>query len=136
MKLMSNKYSEPSVSIALLLLRFASGSAMMINYGIKKFSNFEAIAAKGFPDPFHVGVNASLGLAVFAELVCSSLILLGLFTRIAVLPLIVTMCIALFVVKGGNFYGDGEIAGLYLAMFITLFLMGPGKYSVDGKLGK
>lgn len=136
MKLMTSKFSEPSVSLALLLLRVVSGSAMLINHGLRKLTNFNAIAAKGFADPFHIGVKASLGLAAFAEAICSGLLIIGLFSRLATLPLIVAMAVALFFAHGGDFFGEGESAGLFLIMYVIIFLMGPGKYSLDRKIGK
>ncbi|MFT4092996.1 MAG: DoxX family protein [Niabella sp.] len=136
MKLMTSKYSEPSVSIALLLLRLTAGALMLANHGMKKISNFSHIAAKGFADPFHIGSKASLSLTIFAEVFCSALIIAGLLTRIAAIPLIIAMIVALFIAHGGQIFGDGESAGIYLAIYITLFLVGPGKYSLDKKIGK
>ncbi len=136
MKLLTSKYSEPTISVALLLLRVVSGSAMLMNHGLKKITNFDAMVSKGFADPFHIGVKASLGLTIFAEAICAGLIIIGLLTRLASLPLIIAMVVALFFAHGGDFYGEGEMPGLFLVMFIVLFLVGPGKYSLDRKLGK
>lgn len=133
---MNSKYSEPGISIAMLLLRVAAGSAMLINHGLKKISNFNNILEKGFADPFHVGTKASLMLTVFAEVFCASLIIIGLLTRFATLPLIVAMTVALFFAHGGQLYGEGESAGIFLAVFIAIFLVGPGKYSADKMIGK
>ncbi|WP_460762308.1 DoxX family protein [Niabella terrae] len=136
MKLMTSKYAEPSVSIALLFLRVISGSALLVDHGMKKLSNFSAIAEKGFADPFYIGTKASLSLAIFSEVFCAGLIILGLLTRLASIPLIITMVVALFFAHGGDLYGEGEMAGIYLVVFIALFLMGPGKYSLDKVIGK
>lgn len=136
MKLMTSKYAEPSVSIALLLLRVISGSAMLMNHGLKKINNFNAIVAKGFADPFHIGVKASLGLTIFAEVFCAGLIIIGLLTRLATLPLIIAMIVALFFAHSGDLYGEGELSGLFLTIFIVIFLVGPGRYSLDKKIGK
>lgn len=136
MKLMTSKYSEPSVSISLLLLRVVAGSTMLMNHGLRKLSNFNNIVAKGFVDPFHIGAKASLGLTIFAEVFCAGLIIIGLLTRIASLPLIVAMTVALFFAHSGDLYGEGESAGIFLTIFVVLFLMGPGKFSLDKKIGK
>lgn len=136
MKLMTSKYSEPSVSIALLLLRVVSGSAMLMNHGLKKLSNFNAIISKGFADPFHIGAKASLGLTIFAEVFCAGLIIIGLLTRLASLPLIIAMIVALFFAHSGDLYGEGELSGVFLTVFVVLFLVGPGKFSLDRKIGK
>ncbi|MCH5714912.1 DoxX family protein [Niabella hibiscisoli] len=136
MRLMTSKYAEPSVSIALLLLRVIAGSSMLMNHGLKKISNFNAIVSKGFADPFHIGTKASLSLTIFAEVFCAGLLIIGLLTRLASLPLIVAMVIALFFAHGGQIFGEGESAGLFLTMYVVIFLMGPGKFSLDKKIGK
>lgn len=133
---MTSKYSEPSISIALLLLRVVSGSTMLMNHGIKKLANFSNIVAKGFADPFHIGTKASLGLTLFAEVFCATLIIMGLLTRLATLPLIIAMTVALFFSHNGELYGKGELPGLFLIIFIVIFLIGPGKFSLDKKIGK
>lgn len=83
-----------------------------------------------------LGSTISLALVVFAEFFCALFIILGLFTRLAAIPLIVTMCVALFKAHDGQFFGKGEVAALYLAGFLVLLIVGPGKASVDGMIGK
>ena len=85
-----------------------------------------------FADPFGIGTPASLGLTVFAEVLCAVLIVVGLFTRWAVIPLIVTMLVAIFVIHIDDPFKKMEMAILYLIPYVALYLMGPGKYSVDG----
>jgi putative oxidoreductase len=75
-------------------------------------------------------------LVVFAEFFCSLFLILGLFTRLATIPLIITMCVALFKAHNAEVFGDGQMAALYLAGYVALFLTGPGKISVDGMIGK
>ena len=135
-KIFSTKYSESAISLGLLLLRVISGSTMLVNHGMKKLSNFDAIAQKGFADPFHIGAKASLGLAIFAEVACAALLIVGLITRLATIPLIITMCVALFLVGEGKIFGEGESAALFLVMYVFLLISGPGKYSLDKALGK
>ncbi|MCH5600759.1 DoxX family protein [Niabella ginsengisoli] len=113
MKLMTSKYSEPSISIALLLLRVIAGSSMLMNHGLKKIMNFNAMLSKGFADPFHIGTKASLSLTIFAEFFCAGLIVIGLLTRLASIPLIIAMVVALFFAHGGELFGEGEAAGLF-----------------------
>src|SRR5262245_23003677 len=93
-KLFSTKYSDTSVSIALLVTRLAAGG-LMIPHGYKKLINFAA-KSSGFADPFGIGGPLSMSLAIFAELFCAVLIVLGLLTRLASLPLIIAMSVAVF----------------------------------------
>ena len=132
-KLFSTRYTENSLSFSLLLLRLAMGG-LIIPHGFEKLIKFMTMV-KEFPDPFHLGSTASLALVIFAELFCAVLLIAGLMTRLVVIPLIVTMCVALFMVHNSAIFGKGEHAALYLAGFLVLLLTGPGKLSMDRMLG-
>jgi putative oxidoreductase len=134
-RLFSTKTSDNAFSFATLLLRVGAGSLMMINHGLDKLMHF-AQKAPRFADPFHIGSTTSLSLVVFAEFFCAAFLVLGLFTRLACIPLIIAMGIALFVAHNGDFFGDGEMAGLYLVVFTALLFTGPGKISLDRFIGK
>jgi putative oxidoreductase len=83
-----------------------------------------------------MGSPATLALVIFAEFFCAIFIILGLFTRLAAVPLIVAMGYAFFVSNSGNLFGDGESAALFLTVFLALLLCGPGRISVDGMIQK
>jgi putative oxidoreductase len=72
-----------------------------------------------------------LGLTVFAEFFCALALALGLLTRAAVIPLIVTMLTAAFVILGDDPFGKKELALLYLVPFVTILIVGPGRFSLD-----
>jgi putative oxidoreductase len=133
-KLFSTKYSDTSISIALLVLRLSSGG-LMIPHGYKKLVNFAA-KSPHFADPVHISGPASMSIVIFAELFCAMLILFGLMTRLAAIPLIIVMSVALTYSHHGRVFGDGEHASLFLAGFIALLFAGPGKISVDRLIGK
>jgi len=134
-KLFSTRTSESAFSFAMLILRLSIGSLMLMNHGLDKLVHFSEKAGR-FADPFGIGSSASLSLAIFAEFFCAAFIILGLFTRLACIPLIITMSVALFVAHQGDFFGKGELAGLFLAGFATLLFAGPGKVSLDRFLVK
>ena len=133
-KLFSTKYTDNSISFALLVLRIALGG-LMIPHGYQKLMSFAA-KSSGFSDPFHIGGPASMSLTIFAEFFCAVFILIGLMTRLATIPLIVAMSVAVFIAHKGQVFGDGEHAALYLAGYITLLFTGPGKISMDKLIGK
>jgi putative oxidoreductase len=133
-KIFSTSVSPANVNTALLILRFFV-AAFMLTHGLPKLMNMMAGTSK-FGDPIGLGKDLSLGLTVFAEFVCSILILLGLATRLALIPLIIAMLVAAFVAHAGDPFGKKEMALLYLLVYITLFITGPGKYSIDNALGK
>ena len=133
-KLFSIKYSDNAVSFAALLLRVAIG-AMMLPHGFSKLMSFATNSGK-FSDPFHIGSTASLCLSIFAEVFCASFIILGLFTRFACIPLIINMTVALWYAHHWQVFGEGEKAALFLASFLTLIFIGPGKVSLDRFISK
>ena len=95
-----------------------------------------ASKSSGFSDPFHIGGPASMSLTIFAEFFCAIFIVLGLMTRLACVPLITAMSVALFYAHHGEVFGDGEHAALYLLGYAALFFTGPGKISMDRLIGK
>jgi putative oxidoreductase len=134
-KLFSTSTSDNAFSFAMLVLRLGVGLSMMINHGLDKLMHF-AQKAPRFADPFHIGSTTSLSLVVFAEFFCSAFIILGLFTRLACIPLIIAMSVALFIANKGAFFVVGEDAGLFVACFITLLFTGHGKVSLVWFIGK
>jgi putative oxidoreductase len=83
-----------------------------------------------------IGSTMSLALVVFAEFFCSLFLILGLFTRLATIPLVIATCVMIFKAHKGDIFGDGEHAALYLIGYIVLLLVGPGRVSVDSMAGK
>ena len=117
-----------STDAGLFILRLSC--ALMALHGWDKFCNFYDGIAE-WPDPLHVGTVISKGLTVFAELFCTLFVVLGLFTRYALVPLIICMLVIVFGIHAGDSLGDREHGLLYLLGYVTLLLSGPGKYSLD-----
>ena len=134
-RLLSTACSETSFNIAVLLIRVTFGSMLLINHGIDKLRHF-AEKQNSFPDPVHLGHLPSLMLVLFAEVFCTVFIILGLFTRIMAIPVVINFVVIAFLVNKGGYSGPAETGVLYLAAFFSILLMGPGKYSIDGAMGK
>lgn len=136
---MLKKFLKPTtltnqVSLAIFLLRLGF-AGLLATHGYGKLQSFLA-GDHDFPDPLHVSPAVSQGLTIFAEFFCSILMILGLFTRLASVVLIICMLTIAFVIHGKDPLGDKEHALLYAIAFITIFLTGPGKYSLDARLYK
>jgi putative oxidoreductase len=83
-----------------------------------------------------LGSTVSLTLVIFAEFFCSMFLILGLFTRLAAIPLIIATCVMVFKAHNSDVFGDGETAALYLTGYIVLLLVGAGRVSVDSMISK
>lgn len=134
-KIFSTRVSENGLAFALFFLRVGAGLLMMVNHGFDKLTHFAQIAPK-FSNPFGLGPTTSLALVVFAEFFCAAFVVLGLFTRLACIPLVVAMSVALFSAHKGDFFGKGQAAGLFLVIFLVLLITGPGKASLDRLIAK
>lgn len=129
-----NSYLAFRPDVGLFILRLGMGFFMSTHGYNKLLSALDGVT--DFPDPLGVGPVISLWLTVAAEFFCSLLLLLGLFTRIALILLINCVLIIAFHIHWSDPLGDKEHALLFLTGYMTIFFTGPGKYSLDAWLGK
>jgi putative oxidoreductase len=133
-KLNSTAYSSRSLDFSLLILRLGFGILMM-PHGYAKLVSFADKSGKFMP---FMGLSgpASLSLTIFAELFCAGLIALGLFTRLAAIPLIILTLVIVFVAHQGDIFDTASAGFFYLLAYTVIFLVGPGKYSLDYAINK
>jgi len=114
---------------ALALLRIVF-SLLMMTHG---WSKLERILEGNlsFGDPLGLGSTLSLYLVTFAELVAPIFIIVGFKTRIMALITSFAMAVAAFIAHGADPLAKKEMALLYLAGFLSVSLMGAGRYSID-----
>jgi putative oxidoreductase len=117
-------------SIGLLVLRAGMSAMLFCGHGWDKFTHLAA-RAQDFPDPLHLGSAMSLGLAVFAEGVCTVFVAIGLFTRWAVIPIVILFVVIVFIHSAQDPWKVKELAALYLVSFVAVFLLGPGSLALD-----
>lgn len=117
--------------IALLILRLTFGGLMLAAHGWPKLQKLLGTAPVEFSDPLGIGVQNSLISAVFAEVVCSIFVILGWLTRWALIPLIFTMLVAIFLIHWDDPFQKMEKAIIFCAGYLSIFFAGPGWYSID-----
>lgn len=115
--------------LAVLFLRLFVGF-MMLTHGVEKIMNFSSLETS-FPDPIGLGGKWSLIMIILCEAGCSVLLILGLFTRLAVLPLMFSMIIAAFFTFPEIKMSTAELPLMYMGIYAALLISGPGKYSAD-----
>lgn len=103
---------------------------MFWQHGWPKLMEFSKVS-EHFADPFGFGGTLSLVLLLLAEVLCAALVVLGLWTRIATIPLIIGMAVIIFMVEADAPFKESELAAIYLGVFVVLFLTGSGRYAVD-----
>lgn len=124
-----------------ILIRLMVG-AVFLSEGIQKFLFPETLGAGrfakiGLPSPEFLG-----SFVGFFEIVCGILILIGLFTRLASIPIIIIMLVAIATTKAEVLKNEGFWEMLHgsrtdwamLLGGIFLIIEGAGKWSVDKKL--
>ncbi len=128
-KLFTTQVQSSHTDMALLITRIAVAS-LMLTHGLPKL----AMLAEGniqFLPVMGMSAGLSLTLVVFAEVFCSLFILIGLGTRLASLPLLLTMLVAIFLVHGADPLAKKELAILYTIPYFILLVAGSGRYSLD-----
>ena len=119
----------PFVNWALLLLRIVVSVSMLSHGAPILVSLF--LGDFSFPDPIGLGPELSLVLATFAEFFCSIFILAGYRSRLAAIPLIITMLVALLIVHENDSVLDHINILLYLFTYAILLHLGGGKFTLS-----
>ena len=88
-------YTALNTDAAALLLRLIFGG-LFVRYGYMKLASYNEYLPMS-QDLIGIGAKFSFDLVIFAELVCGFLVLIGLLTRLAVIPIFIAMFVAFFV---------------------------------------
>jgi putative oxidoreductase len=105
--------------------------------GFGKLQNLDKVTGffveLGIPAP---AFNAAL--VAWCELLCGGLLLVGLLSRLATVPLVVTMVVAILTAKRSEIHGLADLVGTvefaYLVLLVAVGIGGPGAASVDAIL--
>ena len=120
-------------SLLLLCLRILFG-LMLITHGIEKLLHYTELNFT-FPDPMGIGTEVSLILVLFGELFCSIAFIFGAIYRLSMIPMLIVMSVAFFHIHQGDVL-QGELAFIYLVVFVIMYIAGPGQYSIDARIYK
>ena len=131
-KILSTRSLHTDLGILLLRLVFG-GLFIYIGYGkIEHYYQYLPM----FRDYTGLGIKTSYNLVIFAEFFCGILVTIGLLTRLAVIPIFISMFVVFFVALKDQAFNDKQLAFLFLILSIVIFVSGSGKYSADALLFK
>lgn len=128
---------------AILLIRILVGW-VFLSEGVQKFLFPEALGVGRF---VKIGIPWPQVMASFVgvvEIVCGSLILIGLLTRLAAIPLLIDICVALYSTKIVTLAKNGIWSTLHEARtdvsmllgLIFLLLVGGGSFALDARISR
>jgi putative oxidoreductase len=126
---------DPWTSLGLLILRLGTAGLLFYGHGLGKVVRFRE-RLHTFSDPIGLGPEVSFVLVVFAEVVCTALLALGLWTRFAAVPIVLFAIVAAFIHHGADPFPKKELPLLFGIPALTLALTGPGTFSLDALFGR
>ena len=126
--------TAPNVAMhaGLLFLRVAGSALLIAVHGLPKVLHYGQELPR-IEDPFHIGAAPTLLLAILSETICPLLIALGVLTRLAALPIIATLLVAMLVVHPDWSLAEGQFGWMLLIIFTTVLIAGPGRFSLFPK---
>jgi putative oxidoreductase len=123
---------EPTTTatdFALCWLRITGCVVLFFAHGMPKLLHYEHELG-AIEDPFGIGRQLTLMLAIFAEVLCPVSIVLGVFTRLATLPVLFLLAVSVFFVHPEWSWAEGQFAWLLIIIFSTILIAGSGRLAL------
>ncbi len=126
--LFPQQFRGKGVSVLILVARVFFGVLFFI-HGVDKLMNFNALVVN-YPSVLGFGSYMTLMVTIFTEFCCSLFLMVGLLQRILTIPMFLSMAVAFFDIHDAML-PEGELSLIYFIVFLGLFIVGPGRYSLD-----
>ncbi|MHC8350129.1 DoxX family protein [Pseudomonas sp. RT4P38] len=126
----ASRWDGRAQDIGLFFLRVSGGLFQLWVHGLPKLLYYSA-QLQVIEDPFHLGANVTLMLAIFAEVLCPLLIMAGVLVRLACLPILSVLLVALLVVHPHWSLDEGQFGWLLLILFTSILIAGPGRLALN-----
>lgn len=120
-------------SFGLLVLRIGAGGLLFGAHGWAKLMDVAA-RAPTFADPIGLGPWTSFGLVVFAEVLCTGFVMVGLLTRLSTVPILIFLGVAAFIQHANDPWSRRELPLLFAVPFLALLFTGAGRFSLDASI--
>lgn len=126
-------FEDRARELGLLFLRLSGALFLLKVHGLPKLLDYRN-QLSGIEDPFHLGANLTLILAIFAEVICPLFIAIGLLARLACLPVLFLLAVALCLVHPEWSLEQGQFGWLLLMVFTTVLIAGPGRFALNAHM--
>ena len=120
--------------LGILLLRLVLGG-LFTWHGYDALNHYKLYLSMS-TSTIGLGANLEFHLVVFAHFFCGLMVATGFLTRLAVIPLFITMTVAFFIAHKGQPFMAKELPFAYWLLCIPVFVLGSGRFSVDRLLFK
>ncbi|WP_296186108.1 DoxX family protein [Pseudomonas sp. UBA1879] len=125
--------NDRALDLGLLFLRVSGALFLLLVHGLPKLLDYNAQLTL-IEDPFHMGGALTLSMAIFAEVLCPLLILAGVLTRLACVPVLLLLLVALIVVHGDWSVEQAQFGWLLIIIFASVLIAGPGRLALNLRL--
>lgn len=116
-------------ALALLLMRVGAGLLLLVIHGLPKLWHWQTELTL-IEDPLGLGAVLTLSFAVFAEVVCALMLILGIWARLACLPILAVLLVSVTLVHPEWSLAEGQFAWLMIVLFGGIAISGAGPYRV------
>jgi putative oxidoreductase len=131
LKKLSNPFPSYTIyNVTMLLFRIALALEMMIIHGFKKLG-IGVSEAEIIPNPFNLPQTFNDAFIISANFFFPFLVLIGFYTRLSALPVLVVTVTGYLIVHRNEALIARDIPFMYSISFLSILLLGPGKYSID-----
>ena len=116
--------------VGLLYLRVTGSLLLLLVNGLPKVLHYTAQVAV-IEDPLHICLSPTIWLAIFAEVICPLLMIVGIGVRVAAIPIMVVTVIALTLVHPDWTLEQAQFAWMLLIIFGTVAIGGAGRFRIS-----
>lgn len=127
--------SDALYHVVLLGFRVLLSAEMIYAHGLKKIG-IGVAEAEQVPNPLHLPEAMNHAFAVSANILFPILVMLGLFTRLSVLPILAVTLAGYFVLHFHDAPLVKDTPFMYSLSYLVVLFLGAGRYSLDHYLFK
>ncbi len=122
--------AENYFHFTMLLFRVLVSFELIVVHGLKKLG-VGVDVAETIPNPLHLPEVFNNGFAIGSNIIAPVFIILGLLTRLTILPVLAVTLTGYFVLHWNDALLIKDVPFIYSTVYMLIWVLGPGKYSID-----